>query len=206
MSPTHRVRLMDAEAVDRALTRIAHEILEKNGSKSQLALVGIRTRGVPLAQRLSAKLEQIGGQPTLIGILDINLYRDDLSLIGDHPVLRKTEIPFDLDGARIVLVDDVLFTGRTIRSALNGIIDLGRPAWIQLGVLVDRGHREIPIRADYVGKNVPTSRSESIEVRLADTDDAEEVLLVRPDERKSSKQGGQRSSQQRDRRSPEESS
>jgi pyrimidine operon attenuation protein/uracil phosphoribosyltransferase len=183
---------MDAEAMDRALTRVAHEILEKNGSKLELAIVGIRTRGVPLAQRLGQRLEQIGGRATQIGLLDINLYRDDLSLTGDHPVLRKTEIPFAVDGAHIVLVDDVLFTGRTIRSALNGIIDLGRPAWIQLAVLVDRGHREIPIRADFVGKNVPTSRSESVEVHLAEIDDSDEVLLVRQDERRSDGAGDER--------------
>lgn len=182
MSPTHSVQIMDAEAIDRALTRIAHEILEKNKSTDRLSLVGIRKRGVPLARRLADKLGEIGGgEPPRIGILDINLYRDDLSLIGDHPVLRKTEIPFEVDRARIVLVDDVLFTGRTIRSALNGLIDLGRPAWIQLAVLVDRGHREIPIRADYVGKNVPTSRTESVDVRLQETDDADEVLILRED-------------------------
>jgi pyrimidine operon attenuation protein/uracil phosphoribosyltransferase len=190
MSPAASVRIMDAEAIDRALTRVAHEILEKNGTKKDLALVGIRTRGVPLARRLGERLEQIGGHTAPIGLLDINLYRDDLSLTGDHPVLRKTEIPFPVDHARIVLVDDVLFTARTIRAALNAIIDLGRPAWIQLAVLIDRGHREIPIRADFVGKNVPTSRSESVEVHLAEIDSDDEVLLVRQDERRGERSEG----------------
>jgi pyrimidine operon attenuation protein/uracil phosphoribosyltransferase len=180
MTPTERVRVMDAEAIDRALTRIAHEILEKNGSDVELGLVGLVTRGVPLARRLAHRLQAIGGHEPPIGVLDINLYRDDLSRIAYHPVLRRTEVPFDLEHARVVLVDDVLFTGRTIRSALNGIIDLGRPDWVQLAVLIDRGHREIPIRADYVGKNVPTSRADLVEVRLTDSDDcdADEVLLV----------------------------
>lgn len=172
------VRVMDAESVSRSLTRIAHEILERNKSLERLALVGIRNRGVPLAMRLADLLEQLGGRRPDTGILDINLYRDDLSLIADHPVLRKTEIPFQVDGSRIVLVDDVLFTGRTIRAALNGLIDLGRPDWIQLVVFVDRGHREVPIRADFVGKNIPTSRVEQVEVRLVETDGVDEVLLL----------------------------
>jgi len=179
MSPTESVRIMDAEAIDRALTRIAHEILERNG-KVELGLVGIVTRGVPLARRLAGKLAGLGCRQPPIGVLDINLYRDDLSRIAYHPVLRRTEVPFDLEHAKVVLVDDVLYTGRTIRSALNGIIDLGRPDWVQLAVLVDRGHREIPIRADYVGKNLPTSRSDLVEVRLAETDGdgGDEVLLL----------------------------
>lgn len=172
------VQIMDATDISRSITRIAHEILERNKSLDRLSLVGIRTRGVPLAERIAAQLEQIAGAKPLAGILDINLYRDDLSLIADHPVLRKTEIPFDVDGARIVLVDDVLFTGRTIRAALGGLVDLGRPDWIQLAVLVDRGHREVPIRADFVGKNVPTSRLETVDVRLVEADGADEVLLL----------------------------
>jgi pyrimidine operon attenuation protein/uracil phosphoribosyltransferase len=179
MPAQDRVRLMDAAAIDRALTRVAHEILERNKSLDNLGLVGIRTRGVPLAQRLGVRLGEIGGRQPDIGLLDINLYRDDLSRIADHPVLRKTEIPFDIDGARIVLVDDVLYTGRTIRAALDGLMDLGRPDWIQLAVLVDRGHREVPIRADFVGKNVPTSREERVDVLLEDTDGSEEVVLLR---------------------------
>src|SRR6185503_5105735 len=142
MSPPTRVRIMDAPSMDRALTRIAHEILEKHRSLETVGLVGIRSRGVPLAHRLAAKLGSIEGTPPPVGLLDINLYRDDLSRIGDHPVIRKTEIPFDVDDAAIVLVDDVLFTGRTIRAALDNLIDLGRPRLIQLAVLVDRGHRE----------------------------------------------------------------
>jgi len=170
---------MDAAAIDRALTRVAHEILERNKSLDDLGLVGIRTRGVPLAQRLGQRLGQIGDRTPEIGLLDINLYRDDLSRIADHPILRKTEIPFDLDGARIVLVDDVLYTGRTVRAALDGLMDLGRPDWIQLAVLVDRGHREVPIRADFVGKNIPTSREERVDVLLQDVDGADEVVLLR---------------------------
>jgi pyrimidine operon attenuation protein/uracil phosphoribosyltransferase len=170
---------MSADDIARALTRIAHEILEKNKSLDGLALVGIRTRGVPLAQRLCERLRELTDHTPPTGLLDINLYRDDLSLIAAHPVLKKTEIPFDVDGSKIVLVDDVLFTGRTIRAALDSLMDLGRPDWIQLAVLVDRGHREVPIRADYVGKNVPTSREESVEVLLEPTDDREEVLLTK---------------------------
>jgi len=181
MPASDGVRIMDATEIDRALTRIAHEILEKDGDLGGLGLVGIRTRGVPLAQRLATKLRELAGASPPIGLLDINLYRDDLSLIGDHPVLRKTEIPFDLDGARVVLVDDVLFTGRTVRAALEGLLDLGRPQRILLAVLVDRGHRELPIRADFVGKNVPTSHHESIEVRLRETEGEDEVLLVQAD-------------------------
>jgi pyrimidine operon attenuation protein/uracil phosphoribosyltransferase len=171
------VRLMDADTIERALTRIAHEILERNKSLDGLALVGIHKRGVPLSERLAGLLEPMGGRRPPTGILDINLYRDDLSRIADHPVLRRTEIPFQVDGSRIVLVDDVLFTGRTIRAALEALLDLGRPDWIQLAVLVDRGHREVPIRADYVGKNIPTSRPQEVDVRLRDTDGVDEVLL-----------------------------
>jgi pyrimidine operon attenuation protein/uracil phosphoribosyltransferase len=184
-------RVMDADAISRALTRIAHEIIERNKSVDGLALVGIRHRGVPLARRLAALLAGIGGREPPTGILDINLYRDDLSLIADHPVLRKTEIPFDVDGVGIVLVDDVLFTGRTVRAALNGLIDLGRPDWIQLVALVDRGHRELPIRADYVGKNIPTSRAEQVEVRLCETDGVDEVCVRSgPDRRESRRIAG----------------
>jgi pyrimidine operon attenuation protein/uracil phosphoribosyltransferase len=169
---------MDAVGISRALTRIAHEILERNKNLEGLALVGIRNRGVPLALRLAGLLEELHGQRPDTGILDINLYRDDVSLIADHPILRKTEIPFQMAGAKIVLVDDVLFTGRTVRAALEGLLDLGRPDWIQLVVLVDRGHRELPIRADYVGKNIPTSRIEQVEVRLRETDGTDEVVLL----------------------------
>ena len=178
MHASKSVRVMDADAIARALTRIAHEILERNAGAEGLALVGIRNRGVPLAQRIAKLLEKLSGRSLDTGVLDINLYRDDLSLIAEHPILRKTEIPFDVDRSKILLIDDVLFTGRTVRAALNGLIDLGRPDWIQLVVLVDRGHREVPIRADFVGKNIPTSRDEQVEVRLNETDSADEVLLL----------------------------
>jgi pyrimidine operon attenuation protein/uracil phosphoribosyltransferase len=172
------VQILDAEKIDRTLSRIAHEIVEKHRSARDLALVGIQTRGVPLAHRLAGKIREIEGVAVPVGILDINLYRDDLSLMHDHPVLKRTEIPFKIEGLTIVLVDDVLFTGRTIRAALEGINDLGRPRAIQLAVLVDRGHRELPIRADYVGKNVPTSLSEVVEVRLKETDGEDAVMIV----------------------------
>ena len=170
--------VMDASAMDRALTRISHEILEKHKGVEGLALVGIRSRGVPLAQRLAARIRSIEGRDVAVGMLDINLYRDDLTVIAEHPVLRKTEIPFPVDGLKIILVDDVLFTGRTIRAALDALIDLGRPRLIQLCVLVDRGHRELPIRADYVGKNVPTSLSQQIRVALKETDGRDAVELI----------------------------
>lgn len=183
MESPKSVRVMDAESISRALTRIAHELLERNKRAEGLSLVGIRSRGVPLAERLASLIEGLEGVRPETGILDINLYRDDLSRISDHPVLRSTEIPFQMDDARVVLVDDVLFTGRTIRSALNGLIDLGRPKWIQLVSLVDRGHREIPIRADYVGKNIPTSRFEKVDVRLTETDGEDAVMLIAAPER-----------------------
>lgn len=181
MGNTARIRVLDAASIDRLLTRIAHEILERNKSLKGIGLVGIRARGVPLAQRLAMRLGTIEGQPPPVGLLDINLYRDDLSRIADHPVLRRTEIPYDLDEAVVILVDDVLFTGRTVRAALDALMDLGRPRQIQLAVLVDRGHRELPIRADYVGKNLPTAESERVDVRLTETDGADEVVIVKTD-------------------------
>jgi len=175
-----RVRIVDAAGIDRALGQLARDVLERNRAFPGVGLVGIRTRGVPLALRLARRLEALGGAAPPSGMLDINLYRDDLSLkAAPHPVLRRTEIPFDIDGARIVLVDDVLFTGRTIRAALDGLMDLGRPDAIQLAVLIDRGHREVPIHADFVGQRVDTARDEQIEVRLAEIDGADEVLLIR---------------------------
>ncbi|HZI95420.1 MAG TPA: bifunctional pyr operon transcriptional regulator/uracil phosphoribosyltransferase PyrR [Patescibacteria group bacterium] len=170
--------VMDEATMDRTLTRMAHEILEKHKGIEKVALVGIRSRGVPLAQRLGAKVRAIEGREIPVGVLDINLYRDDLTAIADHPVLRKTEIPFKIEGMKIVLVDDVLFTGRTIRAALDALIDLGRPRLIQLAVLVDRGHRELPIRADYVGKNVPTSLGQEIRVSLKEFDGRDAVEIV----------------------------
>jgi len=192
MPPSVRVRVMDAATIDRALSRMAHEILEKNKTTEDLRLVGIQTRGVPLARRLAAKLFGIEGTAPPVGILDINLYRDDLDEIQDHPVLRKTEIPFDVRGSRIVLVDDVLYTGRTIRAALDGLVDLGRPRHIQLAVLVDRGHRELPIRADFVGKNLPTARTEQVEVRLEETDGADEVVIVKAADAKAPRARGRK--------------
>lgn len=184
--PPDRVVLLDATALDRTLSRIAHEILERNKSLSGLGLVGVQTRGVPIARRLAAKLAALeAGAPPPVGVLDINLYRDDLERIGYHPVIGRTEIPFDVDGKVVVLVDDVLYTGRTVRAALDGIMDLGRPSWIQLAVLVDRGHRELPVKADFVGKNVPTARVEDVKVRLKEIDGVDEVVLVRGGEVKS---------------------
>ena len=183
--PPERIVLLDAHALDRTLSRIAHEILERHKTLAGLGLVGVQTRGVPLARRIAAKLAALeDGSSPPVGVLDINLYRDDLERIGYHPVIGRTEIPFDLDGKVVVLVDDVLYTGRTVRAALDGIMDLGRPGWIQLAVLVDRGHRELPVKADYVGKNVPTSRAQDVRVRLAETDGTDEVVLVRADEGK----------------------
>jgi len=170
--------IMDEPTMDRTLTRIAHEILEKHKGIEKLELVGIRSRGVPLARRLGGKIQSIEGTGIPVGILDINLYRDDLTAISEHPVLRKTEIPFKVDGMKIVLVDDVLFTGRTIRAALDALIDLGRPRLIQLCVLIDRGHRELPIRADYVGKNVPTALDQQVKVSLKESDGRDAVEIV----------------------------
>jgi len=171
--------LMDGERMSRTLTRIAHEIVERNRGVGDIALVGVRTRGVPIAKRLAAILREVTGHEVATGSLDITLYRDDLmkAAVGPQPIVRRTEIPFSIDGRHIVLVDDVLYTGRTIRAALDALIDFGRPSTIQLVVMIDRGHRELPIKADYVGKNVPTSRRESVQVRLAEIDGVDEVLL-----------------------------
>jgi pyrimidine operon attenuation protein / uracil phosphoribosyltransferase len=171
--------VMDADRIGRTLTRIAHEILERNRGIGELALVGIRTRGVPIARRLAQAIHDINGDDVPTGALDITLYRDDLMrhAVGPQPLVRKTEIPFSIDDKRILLVDDVLYTGRTIRAALDALIDFGRPKAIQLVVLVDRGHRELPIKADYVGKNLPTSSSQSVQVRLAEIDGRDEVEI-----------------------------
>lgn len=168
---------MDSQAVDRAITRIAHEILECNKGTDRLALVGIRTRGVYLAERLRTKIAAIEGTDLPTGIIDITMYRDDLSRGGKVPVLKGTAISFPIDDARILLVDDVLYTGRTVRAALDVLSDFGRPQSVQLVVLVDRGHRELPIRADYVGKNLPTALSESVYVRLEESDGEDEVVI-----------------------------
>jgi pyrimidine operon attenuation protein/uracil phosphoribosyltransferase len=177
-----KARVMDGPAMTRALKRIAHEITERNKGAEDLVLVGIRRRGVPLAQRLGRYLQEFEGVTVPVGVLDITLYRDDLTTRGDHPLVYRTEIPFRLTGKKVVLVDDVLYTGRTVRAALDALIDLGRPAEIQLAVLVDRGHRELPIRADYVGKNLPTSRREQVEVKVEEVDGRDEVLILEVEE------------------------
>ncbi len=178
MSPTASRQVMDAQAIHRALVRIAHEILERNKGTQGLALVGIRSRGVHLAQRIRRALQEIeGGTPVPFGVVDITLYRDDLDRGLENPEVKGTDMPFAVDGTRILLVDDVLFTGRTVRAAMDALVDFGRPRAIQLAVLVDRGHRELPIRADYVGKNLPTARSEQVHVRLAEVDGVDEVVI-----------------------------
>ncbi len=171
--------VLDADRISRSLTRIAHELLERNRGVDELALVGIRTRGVPLARRLAQIIRDISRHDVPTGALDITLYRDDLmrTAVGAQPLIRKTEIPFSIDDKRILLVDDVLYTGRTIRAALDALIEFGRPRAIQLIVLVDRGHRELPIKADYVGKNIPTSLSQSVQVRLGEIDGRDEVEI-----------------------------
>ena len=171
--------VMEAGDMTRAMTRIAHEILERNKGVKDLGLVGIRTGGVHLAHRLVRRIQDIEGVAVPIGELDITLYRDDLSLRKEQPVLRKTSVPFDISGKIIVLVDDVLFTGRTIRAAMDGLIDLGRPAEIQLAVMVDRGHRQLPIKATYIGKNIPTSRDENIQVMLEEAGEDDRVVILK---------------------------
>ena len=172
-----KTSIMDADGIRRPLIRIAHEITEKNKGVENVALVGIRTRGVPLAARIAEEIQKIENVKVPTGSLDITLYRDDLTTMGYNPVIHGTEIDFDVTGKHIVLVDDVLYTGRTIRAALDALIDMGRPNSIQLAVLIDRGHRELPIRADYAGKNVPTSRRETIEVALQEEGKEDEVIL-----------------------------
>ena len=172
-------KIMDKEAIRRAIQRLAHEIVEKNKGIEDLALVGIRTRGVTLAERLNEAIKHIEGRFLPLGILDITLYRDDLTMVSTQPVVHETQIDFDITDKKIVLVDDVLFTGKTIRAALDALIDFGRPASIQLAVMVDRGHRELPIRADYVGKNIPTSLNQNIKVRLKETDDEVDEVIIK---------------------------
>ena len=172
-----KAHIMDDKQIDRALSRIAHEIVERN-EPHRLALVGIRTRGVPLAETLARKIAEFEGAEVATGTVDVTLYRDDLSQIAPHPVLQATELNFEVDGRDVVLVDDVLFTGRTVRAAMDALMDFGRPRSIQLAVLVDRGHRELPIRADYVGKNVPTSLREVIKVTCAEIDGEDQVTIL----------------------------
>ena len=177
MTLKEKTKLLDSVTIDKALERIAHEIMEKLKSVEDIAIVGIKNRGAHLAERLARKIETLSGKKIPVGALDITLYRDDLTEASGQPVVHATEIDFDIEHKKIILVDDVLYTGRTIRCALDALIDFGRPGMIQLAVLVDRGHRELPIRADYVGKNVPTSLKEIIEVRLAESDGKDEVVI-----------------------------
>ena len=169
--------IMDEEKIRRSVMRIAHEIIEKNAGTEDVALVGIRTRGYPIAERIRDNIEEIEGRDVPLGILDITLYRDDLSKLSYQPVVNSTQIDFRIENTTVVLVDDVLYTGRTVRAALDAIVDLGRPKSIQLAVLVDRGHRELPLRADYIGKNVPTSKKEIVTVNLIEIDGKDEVVI-----------------------------
>ena len=172
-----KATILSSDEIRRALTRIAHEIVERNKGAEKLAIIGVHTRGIPLAERLASKLSELEGVEVPRGMLDITLYRDDLSEVARQPIIRETQVPFDLANRRVILVDDVLYTGRTVRSALDALIDLGRPEGIQLAVLVDRGHRELPIRADYVGKNLPTAKHEVVKVKLQETDGTDIVEL-----------------------------
>ena len=172
-----KAQLMDEKAIGRAITRISHEIIERNKGIEDVVLVGIKTRGVPIADRIGKKIQQIEGASVNTGEVDITLYRDDLKKIDVDPVINGSNVQFSIDDKIVILVDDVLYTGRTVRSALDAIIDIGRPKAIQLAVLVDRGHRELPIRADYVGKNVPTSKGEIISVKLSEIDGGDSVTI-----------------------------
>jgi pyrimidine operon attenuation protein / uracil phosphoribosyltransferase len=181
-------KIMDAEYIRRTVMRIAHEILEKNKGIQNLCLIGIRSRGVILAERINECIAQIEGKKVPLGILDITLYRDDLTHHESHPVVRETLIGFDITDQKVILIDDVLFTGRTIRAALDALIDFGRPSNIQLAVLIDRGHRELPIRADYVGKNIPTALTQEVQVVLEESDKKADEVIVR--EKKAQKDDG----------------
>jgi pyrimidine operon attenuation protein/uracil phosphoribosyltransferase len=172
-----KAQVLDAAGIARAVTRIAHEIAERNRGVDGVVLIGLRSRGVEIAHRIASKLSEIENTKVPVGALDITLYRDDFGRAATQPIVRRTEIPFSVDGKKVVLVDDVLFTGRTTRAALDGLMDLGRPRLVQLAVLVDRGHRELPIRADYVGKNVPTSHQEAVQVFLSEGDGVDKVVI-----------------------------
>ena len=178
MSLNKKSKIMDEEAIGRALIRIAHEIAEANKETCEIVIIGIRNKGEHLGRRIAALLEEILGKNVQFGILDITLYRDDFATHNSQPVVHETQIDFDISGKHIILVDDVLYTGRTIRCALDALVDFGRPRSIQLAVLIDRGHRELPIRADYVGKNIPTADSDIVEVMLKESDDNEQAILV----------------------------
>jgi pyrimidine operon attenuation protein/uracil phosphoribosyltransferase len=173
-------RILDGDAVRRILVRIAHEIVERNGGTDELVLVGIRSRGVPIARRLGALIEQHEGTSLTVGSLDITYYRDDLTKLAHAPIVKRSDLGPAVSGHTVVLVDDVLYTGRTVRAALDALTDHGRPRAVRLAVLVDRGHRELPIRPDYVGKNLPTARDEIVHVRLLETDGVDEVVITRP--------------------------
>jgi pyrimidine operon attenuation protein / uracil phosphoribosyltransferase len=173
-----KAQILDAAGIARAITRIAHEIVERNKGVDELVLVGLRSRGVDLAHRIAVKLAEIEGTKVPVGALDITLYRDDLDRMETQPVVRRTEIPFSINNKTVVLVDDVLYTGRSSRAAMDALMDLGRPRLLQLAVLVDRGHRELPIRADYVGKNVPTSHQEQVQVFLTEEDGTDRVVIL----------------------------
>jgi pyrimidine operon attenuation protein/uracil phosphoribosyltransferase len=182
MALKEKAEIVDADGLRRVVTRIAHEIVERNKGVDDLVLVGIRRRGVPNASRMAQKIQEFEGRMPAIGSLDITLYRDDLSTVAHQPVVGATDIPVDINGKVVVLVDDVLYTGRTVRAAMDALIDFGRPRAIQLAVVIDRGHRELPIRADYVGKNVPTSKKEVIGVKIAEIDSVDSVVIKELDE------------------------
>jgi len=177
-----KAQIMDEIEMTRAISRIAYEIMEKNKGIDDVVLVGIQRRGVPLARKIADKIQQQEGKPVPVGILDITFYRDDLSMLAEHPIVNTTELDFVITDKIIILVDDVLYTGRTVRAAIDAIIDLGRPRMIQLAVLIDRGHRELPIRADYVGKNVPTSKNEVIKVKVKELDGVNSVVIAQKTE------------------------
>ncbi len=183
--------LLSKQDIDRILSRMAHEIIERNKGSENLRLVGIQRGGVHLAKRLAAKIKSVDRVDIPVGFLDISLYRDDIGMRKEHPMVRKTEIPFDITDIKVILVDDVLFTGRSIRAALDALMDFGRPAQIQLAILIDRGHRELPIRADYAGKNIPTGRNETVEVRLEEEGMEDGVILYSSDERTEPGAGGE---------------
>lgn len=194
MTGIEKAQIMDSDDIRRAITRIAHEIVERNQGTGGVVLIGIRRLGLPLARRIAAAIEDFEGVQIQTGALDITLYRDDLQLltVSQQPIVRPTEIPFDIDGKVVILIDDVLYTGRTVRAALDELVDFGRPRAIQLAVLVDRGHRELPIRADFVGKNVPTSRREAVQVKLSEEDGIDSVVIeeVLQDDESASPQNG----------------
>jgi pyrimidine operon attenuation protein/uracil phosphoribosyltransferase len=180
MSEKNRSQIIDAGGLNRTIARLAHEIVERNRGTDDLAVLGIRTRGVPIAQRIIDKIREIENKQLPLGILDVTMYRDDVFKNIKQPVVQPTEIDFEIHGKVVILVDDVLYTGRTVRAALDAVIDFGRPAKIQLAVIVDRGHRELPIRADYVGEVIPTDRDDKVVVNLKETDDCDGVFLVKP--------------------------